>query len=100
MFYLAQSLTRPTSLYLSHALEEGGQRRSGVREMKLSVPRVLSDAEELCVCAVCLSDDGADEGNAIIMCDTCGILAVHQARPKYLPTASLRAYGCLHHDRS
>jgi len=71
--------------------KDGGERLSVVREMKLSVPRVLSDAEELGVCAVCLSDDGADEGNAIIMCDSCGI-AVHQARPKYLPTASSRAY--------
>ena len=79
--------------------KERGERRRGVREMKLSVPRVLSDAEELCVCAVCLSDDGADEGNAIIMCDSCGI-AVHQARPKYLPTATLRAYVLSHHDRS
>jgi hypothetical protein len=66
-------------------------RRSGVREIKLSVPHVLSDAEELGVCAVCSSDDGADEGNAIIMCDSCGI-AVHQACPKYLLTVSLRAY--------
>ncbi len=52
---------------------------------------MLSDAEELGVCAVCSSDDGADEGNAIMMCYSCGI-AVHQACPKYLRTASLRAY--------
>jgi hypothetical protein len=49
--------------------------------MKPSASRVLSE-ELLGVCAVCLNDDGADEGNVIIICDTCGI-AVHQACPKY-----------------
>ena len=36
----------------------------------------MTEAEELGVCAVCLND-GADEGNVIILCDSCGI-AVHQ----------------------
>jgi hypothetical protein len=43
-----------------------------------SPPRELSAAEALGVCGVCLND-GADEGNVIILCDRCGI-AVHQAR--------------------
>jgi len=50
-----------------------------------STPRLLSEAEELGVCAVCLND-GADEGNVIILCDSCGI-AVHQVSlpPSLLP---------------
>ena len=43
---------------------------------KRSPPRKLNAAEELGVCAVCLND-GADEGNVIILCDACGV-AVHQ----------------------
>ena len=61
--------------------QEGEDGRRRVREIKPSASRVLSE-EPLDVCAVCLNDDGADEGNVIIICDTCGI-AVHQARPKY-----------------
>ena len=61
--------------------EDGRRRVYRVREIKPEVSRVLSQ-EPLGVCAVCLNDDSADEGNMIIICDTCGI-AVHQARPKY-----------------
>jgi hypothetical protein len=39
-------------------------------------PRKMTEAEELGVCAVCLND-GADEGNVIVLCDSCGI-GVHQ----------------------
>ena len=44
--------------------------------VKRSPPRKMNEAEELGVCAVCLND-GAEEGNLIILCDGCGI-AVHQ----------------------
>ena len=60
----------------------------GGSSLPRSPPRKLSEAEELGVCAVCLND-GADPGNLIILCDSCGI-AVHQVRESLLEHTAWR----------